>query len=317
MERFLLYIWAFITLVLMENDTLHHISLKQFKSFFPDSPTVGFGDDFYILDARLSNRHKPLKHPCRFDGFLLLYCKKGHMKINVNLTEFDIDEGMVFLSVPGDIIRVNEFLDTPQDDVRYICVAMSREFVQGMRMDVNKLFNEGMFMLENPRMTLKNEEIELSCNILNSVIGILNSDIPYKKDAVCSLMSALFYLLIGIWSENADKGMQAQTTRSKAVFDRFIKLVAEYHTRYRNVGFYADKLCLTPKYLSKLIKNATGRAAPEWIDQYVMLEAKNLLKYSTVTIKEIVYRLNFPNQSVFYKFFKARTGMTPTEYRNS
>ncbi len=83
------------------------------------------------------------------------------------------------------------------------------------------------------------------------------------------------------------------------------------------VGFYADKLCLTPKYLSKLIRNATGRSAPEWIDAYVILEAKNMLKYSNATIKEIVFRLNFPNQSVFYKFFKARTGMTPTEYRNS
>jgi AraC-like DNA-binding protein len=87
--------------------------------------------------------------------------------------------------------------------------------------------------------------------------------------------------------------------------------------KYRNVGFYADKLCLTPKYLSKLIKTTSGKSAPEWIDSYVILEAKNLLKYSDIAIKEIVYRLNFPNQSVFYKFFKARTGMTPSEYRNS
>ena len=99
--------------------------------------------------------------------------------------------------------------------------------------------------------------------------------------------------------------------------DQFLKLVSQYHTEYRNVGFYADKLCLTPKYLSRVIKSVTGRSAPEWIDAYVILEAKNLLKYSGLAIKEIVYRLNFPNQSVFYKFFKARTGMTPSEYRNS
>ena len=68
---------------------------------------------------------------------------------------------------------------------------------------------------------------------------------------------------------------------------------------------------------TKVVKNFSGKSAPEWIDAYVILEAKNLLKYSDLAIKEIVYRLNFPNQSVFYKFFKARTGMTPTEYRNS
>ena len=91
----------------------------------------------------------------------------------------------------------------------------------------------------------------------------------------------------------------------------------EYHTNYRNVGFYADKLSLTPKYLSRIIKEASGRSAPEWIDEYVILESKNLLKYSELPIKEIVSRLNFPSQSVFYKYFKAHTGQTPTEYKNS
>ena len=127
-------------------------------------------------------------------------------------------------------------------------------------------------------------------------------------------------VVAGVWSERLEevRNTTSQTTsRSRMIFDQFIKLVSEYHTKYRNVGFYANKLCLTPKYLSKLIKTASGRSAPEWIDAYVILEAKNLLKYSNDTIKQIVFKLNFPNQSVFYKFFKARTGMTPSEYRNS
>jgi YesN/AraC family two-component response regulator len=83
------------------------------------------------------------------------------------------------------------------------------------------------------------------------------------------------------------------------------------------MSFYASKLCLTPKYLSKLIKQASGRSAPDWIDSFVILEAKNMLKYSDISIKEIVYKLHFANQSVFYKFFKSHTGITPSEYRNS
>ena len=126
----------------------------------------------------------------------------------------------------------------------------------------------------------------------------------------------MFYVLAGVWSSHIDAD-KAVPSRVRVVFEQFIKLVSEYHTQYRNVGFYADKLCLTPKYLSRIIKDATGRSAPDWIDAYVILEAKNLLKYSGDAIKEIVYKLNFPNQSVFYKFFKARTGMTPSEYRNS
>ena len=127
-------------------------------------------------------------------------------------------------------------------------------------------------------------------------------------------------IMAGSWKtgmENISDRGNVGTTRSRMIFEQFVRLVGEYHTKHRNVGFYADKLCLTPKYLSKLIKSASGRSAPEWIDAYVILEAKNMLKYSDMTIKEIVWHLNFPNQSVFYKFFKARTGMTPSGYRNS
>jgi AraC-like DNA-binding protein len=213
---------------------------------------------------------------------------------------------------------VNEILDVPKEEVQYVCMAMSKEFLQSMQLDANKIFNEGMSMMENPSVKLTEKELEVVRSGLEIVTRVVNSEAMYKREALLSLLSSMFYMLMGVWRKRgASAEAESQSTRSKLIFDRFIKLVSEYHTQYRNVGFYADKLCLTPKYLSKLIKTATGKSAPEWIDQYVILEAKNLLKYSGVTIKEIVFKLNFPNQSVFYKFFKARTGMTPTEYRNS
>lgn len=302
---------------LMDASTLHDISLSRFKGFFPDSPRVCYGDDFYVMDIKLSEDSQPLGHPCRFDGYMLLYCVKGRIRLNVNLSEYCIEEGMIFMNVPGNIIRVNEIMDVPKEEVRYVCVAMSKEFLQGMHLDANKIFNEGMSMMENPSVRLTQKELDMVRCSLEIMTRMVSSDALYKKEALLSLLSSMFYMLMSVWRRRGDSADAAQTSRGKFIFDQFIKLVSEYHTQYRNVGFYADKLCLTPKYLSKLIKNATGRSAPDWIDQYVILEAKNLLKYSGVTIKEIVYRLNFPNQSVFYKFFKARTGMTPTEYRNS
>ena len=301
----------------MEGHTLHDISLARFKGFFPDSPRVCYGDDFYVMDIKLSEKSQPLGHPCRFDGYMLLYCVKGRIRLNVNLTEYKIEEGMLFMNVPGNIIRVNEILDVPKEEIRYVCIAMSKEFLQGMQLDANKIFNEGMSMMANPSVKLTDREIEMVRCGLEVVTRVVDSESLYKREALLSLLSSMFYMLMGVWKKRGEPAETSQSTRSKIIFDQFIKLVSEYHTQYRNVGFYADKLCLTPKYLSKLIKSATGRSAPEWIDQYVILEAKNLLKYSGETIKEIVYRLNFPNQSVFYKFFKARTGMTPTEYRNS
>lgn len=302
----------------MKDSTLHNISLGHFRSLFPLSPSIGMGDDFYILDARLQKTHRPMNHPCRFDGYMFLYCVKGRLKMNVNLTEYEISEGMVYMNVPGNIIRVNEIVDTPQEEVRFMCLAMSKEFSQGLAVEVNKLFNEGVSMLEKPSILLNENEIELAANLIRHLVALLKSGIPYMKEAVMSSVSSLLYVFMGAWAASVEESKdKSASTRSKVTFEKFMKLVSEYHTQYRNVGFYAEQLCLTPKYLSKLIKNATGRSAPEWIDSYVILEAKNLLKYSGTTIKEIVYKLNFPNQSVFYKFFKARTGMTPTEYRNS
>ena len=98
-------------------------------------------------------------------------------------------------------------------------------------------------------------------------------------------------------------------------FNQFMGVLARHYMQQRSVGFYAGQLNLTPKYLTTIIRKTSGRTAVQWIDDYVVLEAKNLLKYSTMSIQEISYYLNFPNQSFFGKYFKNHTGMTPTAYR--
>ena len=296
---------------------MHNISLNRFKSLFPDAPFVGIGDDFFVIDAKLTEQHSPLCHPCRFDGFMLIYCVSGNIRLNVNLEEYALKENMLFLYMPGNLIRVNELVDTRKEDLHYICMAMSKEFVGGLMLDANKIFTKNFALIANPCLLLDEGEKNQLCSHVNLIIDILKSDYSYKQESVSSLLASIFYFLASVWPAKVEEKGKAVSSRSRVVFEKFIRLVSEYHTSYRNVGFYADKLCLTPKYLSRVIKDATGRSAPDWIDAYVILEAKNLLKYSGKAIKEIVFQLNFPNQSVFYKFFKARTGMTPTEYRNS
>ena len=226
----------------------------------------------------------------------------------------------MFVNVPGNIIKVTELPTSGDKAPEYVVVAMTKGFMDGLMLDVNKLFTEGLSLVENPTMAVTDELYALLHRHVALISSIVNSGVLYKRNIVKTMMSSMFYLIAGLWSESAEKAraeQQAPSSRIRMIFEQFMKLVAEYHTKYRNVGFYADKLCLTPKYLSKLVKIASGQSAPEWIDAYVILEAKNQLKHSNISIKEIVSNLNFPNQSVFYKFFKMRTGMTPSEYRNS
>ena len=298
----------------------YNITLPLFRSRFPESECVAYNDDFFVMDVRFRDMNSPLMHPCRFEGFMMIFCISGHVRMSLNLNEFNFKTGSLFLNVPGNLLKLSEYVDSGKEDQRYIVVAMTRDFVSGLRMDINKVFNEGLSMLGNPSIELNESQQELVRKYISLMCDLVKSKVINCREAINSVLSSLFYVISGIGSQRLrDIGDEARnsTSRSRVIFEQFIKLVSEYHLQQRSVGFYADKLCLTPKYLSKLIKTATGRSAPDWIDAYVILEAKNLLKYSNVTIKEIVYRLNFPNQSVFYKFFKARTGMTPSEYRSS
>lgn len=304
----------------MNDAEFYDISLKQFRDRFPEANAVSLNDDFFIMDVTFKDRNSPLMHPCRFDGFMLIFCLSGNVRMSINLNEFDFRAGSLFLNVPGNLVKLSEFVESGKADQRYVVMAMTRDFMSGLRMDVNKVFNEGLAMLGNPSIRIDEQQQKLMCHYITLMCEIVKMNPMHAREAINSILLSLFYVISGIGSErirDLGEDVRKSSNRSKMIFEQFIKLVSENHLYHRNVGFYADKLCLTPKYLSKLIKTATGRSAPEWIDAYVILEAKNLLKYSNVTIKEVVYRLHFPNQSVFYKFFKARTGMTPSEYRNS
>ncbi|MDH6359191.1 helix-turn-helix transcriptional regulator [Parabacteroides sp. PF5-9] len=98
---------------------------------------------------------------------------------------------------------------------------------------------------------------------------------------------------------------------------KFFCLIGENYREYRDVAYYADKLCITSKYLTMVVKEVTGRSAKEWLTEYVMLELKALLRSTSLSIKEIVHEMNFINQSVFGRFFKQHTGMSPIQYRNN
>jgi AraC-like DNA-binding protein len=106
-------------------------------------------------------------------------------------------------------------------------------------------------------------------------------------------------------------------TGQQEVCEKFINLAAEHFKEHRDIGFYADKLCMTNKYLSALLKQETGMTALEWIEKYVVLYAKSCLSSTTMTVQEISDELDFPSQSVFGKYFKRVEGVSPKAYRQS
>lgn len=136
---------------------------------------------------------------------------------------------------------------------------------------------------------------------------------PYRREVVQHLITSLFYNFQ--YLHDSQQHEQLHPSRHEELFRQFITLVNE-HCRYeRTATFYADRLCLSPRYLSTVIHAVSGRTVTEWINLAVILEAKVMLKHSDLLTYQIADALHFPNPSFFCKFFKRMTGMTPQEYQ--
>ena len=102
--------------------------------------------------------------------------------------------------------------------------------------------------------------------------------------------------------------------RKEQIFRDFLTLLEQYYTQERSISFYADRMCLTSKYLSTIVKEVSGKHGMQWIDEYVVLEAKALLRDGSMSVKQISDKLNFPSQSMFGRFFKKMTGYSPKQF---
>ena len=303
----------------MEN-SYYNMGLRQFMELFGDGHHSSLSDDFSIVDVRFKGHPEKFQLPVRLDAYLFTFCLGGKVKVNVNMKEFTLEKGQLMLFVPGCIGQVVDFDRERMDEIHYVMFGMSRRFLSMLDLDLNRLFSDGKMFLEIPRVILNEEETALFLRYLELARTLLQSSIGSKRMCLGSLVASIFYLADGIFNQQLTAARQSyvpQSNRADDIFKRFIRLVADYHSQERCVSFYADKLSLSPKYLSKIVKTVSGRGAPEWIDSYVVVEAKNFLKYSDMSIKEIVYRLHFSDQPTFTKFFKSHTGMTPAQFRKS
>ena len=136
----------------------------------------------------------------------------------------------------------------------------------------------------------------------------------YDRPVVTALVAALMHHYDHLFRQQTD--IQAATrSREQTIFDRFIQLVNQHCRQQHQIGYYADRLCLTERYLGTVIRQTSGTTAKDWIDRALITQAKVLLRHSDKSVMQISEDLDFPNPSFFSKYFKRLTGMTPGEYK--
>lgn len=298
----------------------HEVNIRELKHLSQGSiVNDNLSDDLFVAEMHYETKMDIIEYPCRFHGYMAFFCIKGEFEVEINLKKFTIRKDSMFIYTPGNIVRVTNIDPREKESVHFVVVAISEDLMSSTRFDFSKLYNESLRLLESPCIVINENERELCRKYFDLIQEVSKMRMPNMRESVAALISSIFYLMGAMWTDRLTaakkNGGEEVSTRSKIVLEDFLLLVRDYHTKERSLSFYADKLYLTPKYLSKLIKSVSGKSAHEWIDSFVILEAKNLLKYSDMSIKSIVYELNFPNQTTFYRFFKTKTGMTPSEYR--
>lgn len=303
----------------MDSKTYNKFSLSKVKELFLKDDIVSIGDDFILARQTNNLDYGLLKFPSRIDGFIAAYCRKGHFKCTINLTEYKIHDGMLVLNIPNNIIQLMPIDSNRNEVIELTILAVSPQYMTTLSSDLNKIFTDALNGLKTPIIEMVPEEVDLALQYFQLIDNVINIDSAYRNDSISYLLTSVFYLIGGLITKRivANEGNQEAnpSTRHKRVFESFVELVEKYHNTERSMGFYADKLCITPKYLSKIIKNVSGFSAPDIINKYVILEAQHLLRHTDMSIKEIADQLNFPNQSFFYKYFKVHTGQTPNAYR--
>lgn len=273
-------------------------------------------DDFYVFRAS-SGDHFIEGRTVRMKAFTVILCIDGTENGTVNLKEMSINKGSLLMTFPNNVLKIEA--GYPTATVRGIM--LSQDFMRMLQVDVKNSLPLFMRLAYNPLVNLtqeQQEDIERYFDLLENISN--NSDLAHRDEIVRGLLMSMFYRISDTYEQRPqvlDEKERSVRNRREEYFAKFITLLSENFKRERTVGFYAEQMCVTPKYLSLLIKDFSGKSAAEWIDNYVITEAKTLLRYSTMSIQEVAYELNFSSQSFFGKYFKHLTGMSPSEYKLS
>ena len=297
------------------------ITPSAINAILTSGQNVSIGDDFVVSRQQNPNSIPAFGHPLRINCYMAVFCSSGSISCMLNMNEYTLSSGMLMVITPGNIVRITSpDLEQALSNASFTFIAVSVDYISNASLDFNSLFSEALALLQNPCIKITDSELLLLSDYINLVYKITGTTSKYVRESVSEIMSSVFYQFASyvddyLRDENSRTGALPENSRSRRMFESFMKLVKDNHHAERMVGFYADKLCVTPKYLSKVVKDVSGRSAPDWIDGFVIMSAKSMLKYSDMTVKEIANELNFPNQSFFSKFFKSQTGLTPNEYR--
>lgn len=260
-------------------------------------------------------RAQELKYPCRIEALIVVVCVRGEVSFSSHLSDYSLKANQFFVS-SASVFQFHSMADS-----EFYMLAFTSDFLTKMNVDVRFIARMLTQLRANAYIsTLGEEGMHGLCRFFDTLREQHDSKehSEYLDLSLSHIYCAMIYRIAdAVLGENASIAAVGVKERSSEYFERLMSLLSEHYREQRGVEFYAEQMHISPKHLSRVIRSFTGKSVHQWIDDFVALEIKNLLKYSNMSIQQISFYLNFPNPSFMGQYFKRITGMTPGEYKKS
>lgn len=272
-------------------------------------------DDYLFMTDRLENILTGAT-AVKMKVFLMIYCVKGEINLELNNKIYSLKTNDLSVSLPNTFI--GKILASPDYQVRIIC--LSGRFIQRLTQTEKYTWKSFNYLHRNPIKHLGEKEKSLFCQYLNLIENkITRSKEPYQKDILLYLTSAFFTEFVAAVGKDTitpEEGIYKAVNQPDFIFKRFMEALTSDNGRHRTLTYYANLFNYSSKYLSRIIKQVSGKNALTLIHDNTIECIIHELKYSNKSIKEIAISFEFSNISFFAQYVKKHLGSTPSEYRN-
>lgn len=296
----------------MQNSFIKNYTINNIVDLLGDKPQKN--SDLHIHLSKNNFDETPFIEPFRAGNYTFLLIVKGHFKVQLNLITQTLEASEMIIIKPQTVVQIIE----TSTDLEIIGVSFTIDFIFKILLNNNE-FNGIDFLTANsyPKLKLDTEEQETSI-LLSKLLAKNNdaetSDMPFRDEIIMHSFGLLLYHYGAIFKRE-HPNLDAHLSRQQEIALRFFKKLNDHFKNERSVKFYADSMFLTPGHLSKVLKEVSGKTAGQLIDDAVIMEAKLLLSNPLLSISQIANDLKFSDPSFFGKFFKKKTGFSPSKFK--
>lgn len=251
-------------------------------------------------------------HATQIDMVFVVFCSQGELRFEMDGSDYMIAKDDVFVGYPNAIY--NHFEASPDLRCRLLC--LTKSLMQEILYPNQGIWNKTLFLKKHYIFRLSDQEVIMQ-NCMNTVLvyNLKSNKTTFRKEIIHSLVQCIIFELCRTLSTFVQTENTRETNQRKILFDRFISFLSAREVKKQPLSFYADKLCVSTRYLTMVCREVSGRTAYDWICDYVQNDVRFYLLHTNLSIKEIAVKLGFCNLSFFGKYVRENLGKSPSEFR--